>query len=142
MITDIDKAHLAGVLDVMGRIGVEKEMYLSIQLSTKKLDVIQYLCNMTGTTLVPTEREFLRVGCVDHCKEQHQHVTSRSSRWKLVGAKATIILWNVRPYIKLQRSHVDMGLSLGMLNRDAWKSSTVDWMRERGWEIPGRTINV
>jgi hypothetical protein len=136
MIENTDIAHFAGVLDAMGRITIEKTGYLSLSASTKKIVVIQYLCNISGITVVETERDFVRAGCLAHCKEQHQHVKSRSSRWKVYGAKATIMLFNAYPYLRLQRGNANLGLEVGMLNRGAWKGNTIDYMRENGWSIP------
>jgi hypothetical protein len=56
----------------------------------------------------------VKAGCTEHCREKHQHVMSVSGRWSVTGANATVVLWNIRPFIQLQTEQVRTDLVVGL----------------------------
>jgi hypothetical protein len=86
----------------------------SIALSNGNIDMLHYLATLTGTRAITTRRTYVKAGCTEHCREKHQHVMSVSGRWSVTGAKATVVLWNIRPFIQLQTEQVQTGLVVGL----------------------------
>ena len=76
----------------------------------------------------------MKAGCSEHCGEKHQHVQSMSGRWSVTGAKATVVLWNIRPYQHLQVKAADTALVVGL--GTGYKPATVARMAELGWDVP------
>ena len=96
--------------------------------------MLGYLAKLTGTRAVTTRRQYVKAGCSEHCREKHQHVMSVSGRWSVTGAKATVVLWNIRPYIHLQSEAVQTALVVGL--GAGFKPATVARMAELGWDVP------
>jgi hypothetical protein len=86
----------------------------SIALSNGNIDMLHYLATLTGTRAITTRRTYVKAGCTEHCREKHQHVMSVSGRWSVTGAKATVVLWNIRPFIQLQTEQVRTDLVVGL----------------------------
>ena len=84
--------------------------------------------------VVPTERDFTKAGCAEHCSEKHLHVRSLSGRWMISGAKATIVLAAVQPYLRLRAAEVEDAVALGLAAN--FKGATAQAMRKLGWPIP------
>lgn len=59
---------------------------------------------------------------------------SVSGRWQLTGGKATILLWNIRPYMRLQVPAATSAIALGMSTQ--YKPATLKKMAELGWDVP------
>jgi hypothetical protein len=86
----------------------------AIAISNGNVEMLQYLAKLTGTRAVTTRQQYVKAGCSEHCREKHQHVMSVSGRWSVTGAKATVVLWNIRPYIHLQTEAVQTALVVGL----------------------------
>lgn len=117
-------AYLAGILDVMGNITTRRAgttLLPQISVSTKDQRLLDWLGERTGVRAFTTRREFLRAGCNIHCKERHRHVLSESGRWSVSGAKATVVLAAVRPYLHLKAPR---------------KPATATKMSDLGWPLP------
>lgn len=130
-------AYVAGVIDMLGVLRTRRvgdADLPAVMIHGSHSEMMKYLAGLTGTKITVVKRAFLRAGCVEHCKEKHQHVESVSARWSVTGAKATILLWNVRPYIKLQAEAVTEVMNVGF---DAqFKPATLRKMADLGWEVP------
>lgn len=142
MISDTDLAYLAGVIDVMGRVWTRpssngRRLPL-LEINAKQPDLMEWLGSLTGTEVITTSRDYMRLGCTEHCKEQHVHATSTSSRWSVTGAKATIVLFGIEPFSYLRRAEVEYALGLGLLAE--MRAQTVRDMKSRGWAIPPDAI--
>jgi hypothetical protein len=132
-------AYVAGVVDLLGLIRVrtlpESGTQLPVvQMHGNHLPTFSYLGELTGTKAIVVRRDYARAGCAEHCREKHLHVTSRSGRWSLTGAKATVLLWNVRPYLRVQADAAREALEVGL--RTHHKPGTLRRMAELGWELP------
>jgi len=131
-------AYLAGVLDYEGVIRV-RELPTGTQipyvgLSGSNAPMLALFAKHTGTRSVVTRRKYVKAGCNEHCKEKHVHVQSVSGRWSVTGAKATVLLWNVQPYVRFQTGVLSEALAVGL--RAPFKNATVEKMRELGWDVP------
>lgn len=139
-ITETDLAYVAGVVDLVANIKIRRAgQGTNVDLPVIAIygaypDVLHWLGEHTETRPVVTSRQYARAGCQEHCQEKHQHVTSVSARWSLTGAKATIVLYNVMPYLKFQTHDAEMAVQLGLITN--YKQATVTKMRSLGWETP------
>ncbi|HEV7950568.1 MAG TPA: hypothetical protein VGP24_12445 [Glaciihabitans sp.] len=131
-------AYLAGVLDTQGGIkrravksGVELPM---VYVHRSDVRVLQHLADLTGTKVTHTARAYAKHGCSVHCPDKHQHVTSHGGRWSLTGVRATVFLWNVRPYLVFLAEEAAAAITLGLSS--PFKPATPQRMAELGWELP------
>lgn len=130
-------AYLAGVLDVMGSITTRRAgdtLLPQISVSTKDQRLLDWLGKRTDVRAFVTRRDFTRAGCSKHCAEKHQHVISESGRWSVSGAKATIVLAAVRPFLRLRTDEADIALTVGL--RAPHKPATPRKMARLGWPLP------
>jgi hypothetical protein len=129
---------VAGVVDLLGLIRVRDlpngTRLPVMQMHGNHMPTFTYLSELTGTKAIVVRRSYSRAGCAQHCKEKHQHITSVSGRWSLTGAKATIVLWNIRPYLRVQADRAEEALNVGLRTR--FKAATLEKMRQLGWDIP------
>lgn len=130
-------AYVAGVVDLQGLIRtrmVEDTELPYLGVSGPNTPMLRLLGELTGTRPTVTRRSYSRAGCSEHCAEKHQHVVSISGRWSISGVKATVVLWNVRPHLRLQADEAAAALAVGM--RAPFKAATLRKMVELGWELP------
>lgn len=131
-------AYVAGVVDLLGLIRVRDlptgTRLPVIQMHGNYMPTFNYFSELTGTKAIVVRRSYSRAGCSLHCKEKHQHVVSVSGRWSLTGAKATIVLWNIRPFLRVQLDRAEEALSVGLETR--FKPATLEKMRQLGWDLP------
>jgi len=136
-LTELDIAYIAGVVDVRANIAVKlfggTELPF-VSVSTPDLKLVAFLAHSSDMSPVTVKRDYLRVGCTDHCSEQHLHVKSETARWSVSGAKATIILAAVQPFTRIQVAAVDEALECGL--RAPRKASTPAKMSALGWPLP------
>lgn len=133
-----DLAYIAGVLDSQGSIAVRTTAdgteLPQLSVCGPNVQMLQWLGALSGVRPIVTTRAYSKAGCAEHCKDKHLHVTSRSGRWQVSGAKATVILAAVRPFLRWQGAEaaaaVEMGLSA------PFKSATPEKMRALGWPVP------
>ena len=78
----------------------------AVAISSGNSDMLTYLAKLTGTRSVVTRQAYVKAGCSEHCREKHQHVMSTSGRWSVTGAKATVVLASIRPFVHLQTEAV------------------------------------
>lgn len=130
-------AYVAGIIDTQAVIRTRKAVDTdlpSIAVHGPNTAMLKYLASITGTRSIVTRRSYSRAGCNEHCKEKHQHVVSVSGRWSVTGVKATVLLWNIRPYVRLQVDAVTSALNVGM--EAPFKPGVLQKMVDLGWEIP------
>lgn len=131
-------AYIAGVVDLLGIIKVRElengTRLPQVQMHGNYMPTLEYLASLTETKAIVTRRSYSRAGCAEHCKEKHQHIISKSGRWSVTGVKATIVLYNIRPYLRLHEEAAALALSAGLSTR--FKAGVADRMSELGWEIP------
>lgn len=132
-----DIAWCAGVIDTLGSVKtreMETGSHLSyVAVSSPRMDILEELAELTGTSVVTVRREYDRLGCGEHCTEAHQHIKSVTGRWSLTGAKATIFLAAIEPYLRTKQEVVQATLAIGM---DApVKPATLKKMYDLGWPL-------
>jgi len=128
-------AYVAGVLDSLGRVRIretdEGTKLAVVAISSPDLGLLRHIAGLTGVRVVRVQRQYDRVGCDTHCDRRHLHVQSDTGRWELVGARAVVVLRNVRPYVVRLGSEIDAVLDV---TADApSKKATVRKMVELGW---------
>ena len=132
------RAYVAGVIDLLGLIRIRvtppDTQLPSIAISNSNVAMLGFLAQLTGTRAIVTRRQYVKAGCSEHCREKHQHVMSVSGRWSVTGAKATVVLWNIQPYVHLQSDAVRTALLVGL--HTGYKPATVAKMSELGWDVP------
>jgi len=136
-ITTTDLAYVAAVVDTMANLR-ERTSSASplpeVQVNCANLPLLAWLEAVTGAKHFPTDREYTRHRCAQHCVEPHQHVRSRSGRWSVTGARATVLLHNVHPYLRLRADEAAALIQLGLAA--GWKSNAVEGMLALGWTLP------
>lgn len=132
-----DLAYAAALVDtlaVMSTREVGGTQLPNVAINAKHRDVLDWLGRMTGTKVSTIKRDYHRGGCGEHCPEPHIHIQSASGRWVVTGVKATIVLHNLLPYLRVQRVQaidlVTAGRTIG------YKGHVVEEMRGAGWAIP------
>lgn len=128
----------AGVIDARGHIEVSlrhDKPQPRLSVTTRRLGLLHHLAALTGVEISVDERGYVRRQCSDHCQEPHVHVR-QSAKWRVDSARATIVLWNVRPHVVAMRSEVEMALRTGLQAWPAARGNTGMQMAALGWEIP------
>lgn len=132
-----DLAYAAALVDTLGALtlrDVGPSQLPVVTLQGRFTEALAWLGEQTGTKIIVLQREFMRSGCTHHCPEPHVHIRSSSGRWQISGAKATIVLHNLLPYLRTQdetaRTLIEAGRSIG------YKGQVVQAMAAKGWDIP------
>ena len=137
-----DLAYIAALIDTRGSLTsrtVRDAVLPQVAISGKPFPALQWLGELTDVRVIATERSYSKAGCAEHCSEKHQHVTSLSGRWMVSGAKATIVLAAVQPYLRMRPADVADMVQLGLAAK--FKGATAGKMAALGWPIPeGMTI--
>lgn len=137
-VTERQRAYIAGIVDAMGILRV-REVRESTQLPMvavhgSNLGLLDWLAARTGSGVTLTRREYMRDGCSLHCPQAHVHIQSYSGRWSLTGARATVLLYGIIPYMQLQSKTATEMLELGLAT--PYKAATVAKMTALGWPLP------
>lgn len=128
---------IAAVIDSQAVIRVREAQGVELPMVAvhgPNVRLLQELASATGTKVTITRRNYSKAGCAEHCPDQHQHIVSQSGRWSLSGARATVLLHNIQPYVRLQVDEVREVLTLGLTA--PFKPATVRKMVEIGWSVP------
>ena len=133
-----DLAYLAGIIDTHAVIRTRETgdgtVLPMVAVHGPHVQMMRYLAAVTGTKVTVTRRGYSRAGCTEHCPDKHQHVVSESGRWSVAGAKATVLLAAVRPFLRLQGYVADQALDVGL--RAPRKDATAGKLAELGWPVP------
>jgi hypothetical protein len=132
-----DLAYAAALIDtlaVMKLREVGPTQLPELAINARYGEALAWLGDKTMTRISTIKRDYQRAGCGEHCPEAHVHIVSTSGRWVVTGVKATIVLHNVLPYLRVQRVQaIDLvvaGQTIG------YKGNVVEVMRDLGWDIP------
>ena len=129
----------AGVIDVMGAIRMRR-MDTGVDLpalyvSTSRQDILTELGDLTGMSITQVFRDYNRLGCGEHCTEPHQHVLSTTGRWNVTGARATVVLHAITPFMRVRKTEAEEALAAGLLAPR--KDAVLKKMYALGWpDIP------
>lgn len=137
-ITDADKAYVACILDNFGNLTVRRlptgTQQPTIQMFGKRPNLMRWLAEVTNTKAITIAKMSSRHNCTEHCPERHDPVESVSMRWQVTGMKATIVLYNIVPYMREREMEAKVALDIGL--NAPYKEAYVEWMESAGWEIP------
>jgi hypothetical protein len=132
-----DLAYLAGIIDSIGRLRIhesaEGTKLAHVGVSSPDLVLLDRCASLTGVRVTRVRRDYDRLGCSAHCAEPHLHVLSLTGRWQLVGARATIVLTALLPY--LVGRHDEAVEILDHCGDAPQKRATARKMNALGWEI-------
>jgi hypothetical protein len=137
LIDDATKAYMAGTIDLIGLIRLRdapKGPLPVVQMHGPHFQVMSLFSETTDTKVITTSRGFTKAGCSQHCSDKHIHVKSISARWSVTGARATVLLWNLLPYLRTKKVIAGVVMEAGI--NAGYKPATVRKMQELGWEIP------
>lgn len=134
------KAYVAAIIDAIGIIRI-RETRAGTALPYVGVNSTNFaLLNMLGgitdakiTTVVRKGQRYTKPG-----KDNGEDVYSY--RWGLTGAKATVLLHNIRPYLFFKTSEADVALLAGL--QAEYKPATPNRMARIGWELPPTLIKV
>lgn len=131
--------YIAGVIDARGHIAVNMRHSVPqprIRLTTRRLPLLEHFAKVTGTKVVRDDRGYERRPCHLHCDEAHLHYVRQSVQVTVDSARATIVLFNVKPFIVGQKDEVEIALNHGLKAFPPPKGDTIKRMEKLGWEIP------
>jgi hypothetical protein len=155
MITKIQKAWMAGVLETRGKIrftndASRKTNQLVLQLMSSHLHIAHEMARLTGTKVQSREAKLIdiaaRRGCVEHCPEAHVHVNNAEvpeiAIWSISGVGAAIVLNNLVGYMVNEDNtlltvagNIIAALPKGGAGRAA-VDKTIIRLKKLGWTIP------
>jgi hypothetical protein len=113
---------MAGIIDLKGRF-VRKENKLRatpqivLFVESKEIPVIKELGVLTGISVEFQKssplKDFMRRGCSEHCPEAHFHVADErlmpaNSRWTITGAAMAVVLFNIIPFLILDKGYQEI----------------------------------
>lgn len=133
------KAYVAGIIDMVGLIrlrpmknGNPPIPYVGV--STNNKQVVDFLAGLTDTKVTVTHRKYGRHRCTQHCPTPCSDVDSTSYRWSVTGAKATVLLANIKRYLMFKTTVANEALEAA---REAnYKAATMRKMTVLGWDLP------
>jgi hypothetical protein len=135
VITESDIAWSAGMFDTIGCVGARKldtgTIVIMASISSPHIHLVQTMADLTGVSVVTVVRNYSRKGCAEHCEEQHDHVTSVTGRWQLVGIRARIFLTAIAPHLRIKQDQVEEALNVAAAM--PFKPATVRKMLNLGW---------
>lgn len=136
--TPQDLIYAAALIDTLAvlktRLVNGSDLPVIAMTTTRHVPAARFLGALTATRLTPLVKDYTHRGCNQHCPDKHNHVLSEGVRWQVTGAKATIVLHNVLPALRVQAGEAQRLVSLG--RQIGYKGQVVNRMRELGWEIP------
>lgn len=105
-----------------------------VVLQGKRIAALDWLAAVTGSKVAVIGKDFHRHQCSEHCPDKHTRIESSTRRLVLSGARATIVLHALAPFMRVQgaeaRRLADAGRVLG------YKTNVVNDMRRLGWAVP------
>lgn len=133
-----DLAYMAALIDNLAvlktRLVNGSDLPAIVLTTTRSPEAVRFLARCSGSQVTTLVREYNKKGCIAHCKQPHLHIDTTGHRWQVTGAKATIVLHNLLPYMRVQkdlaRKLIEAGRTIG------YKGQVVNRMRELGWDIP------
>lgn len=137
-ITDNDKVYIACILDNFGGINVRRlengTRQPVIYMYGKRETIMQWLAEVTNTTAIALTKRYSRHNCTEHCPDRHADAESSTMRWQCTGMKATILLYNVVPFMRERKAEAEAALAIGL--QAPYKSAYVEQMESIGWAVP------
>ena len=131
--------YVAGVIDARGHIemnGRHGRPQPRIRVTTRRVELLQYLAALTGSSVVVDNRGYEKRPCSEHCTDRHTHVARQSAQWTVDSARATVVLHSIRPFVHAQADTVARALASGLTVWPPLRGNTVAQMAALGWSTP------
>lgn len=139
--TELPLGYIAGILDANAIFRVRRTpggtLLPGVFVHGLPPRIMEVLSRSTGTRITTVSRDYSRTPCAEHCEQPHSHVVSTSGRWSVTGAKATVLIAAVLPYLQAQQEAAEEVLDVGL--RAPRKSTTFQKMATLGWPLPDVT---
>jgi hypothetical protein len=133
-----DLGYIAALIDVLAVLKVRQthgnDLPVIALTTSRSQDAVMFLANRSGSRVTTIARAYQRKGCVDHCQIAHQHIESTGYRWQVTGTRATVILHNLVPYLRVQREMAEQLVTIG--KSIGYSTSVAQEMCDLGWELP------
>lgn len=105
-----------------------------VTIQGARIAALDWLAESTGVKVVVIGKGYNRHQCSEHCPERHTRIDSATRRWQVTGARATVVLAAIEPYLRTKgreaRELIDAGRAIG------YKGNVVVDMAALGWPIP------
>lgn len=138
MLSSEQIAYIAGIIDCQANIRSmttdDGTVLPLVAISTPNLALANYLGAMTGIKPFMVNRTYTKHRCLEHCDKPHEHIVSSTARWSISGAKATVLLNAVLPYVQIQKNEIEELAHLGLSAPK--KKATPLKMQSLGWPLP------
>lgn len=132
-------AWIAGVIDARGHIEAHNRhghIQPRVRITTRHMPLLSALAGFCGNKIVLDERGYSRRPCGDHCVDQHSHVVRQSAQWTVDSARATVVLYNVVPFMHAQREEATLALEAGLQRFPPARGDLPAQMLALGWVLP------
>jgi hypothetical protein len=155
MLTIEDKAWMAGVIDLKGRMIRKKNQdrrttQTLVYVESKQHEVIRALSALTGTKpeakKQSTLSEFIRVQCKEHCPDAHIHVRDgwsmpMTTRWTITGGPMVVVMLGLLPHLRVDRGYreaIDDIMATQMLTGQGAHAiwANIKRLVDLGWKLP------
>lgn len=138
VIAPTDLAYAAALVDNLARLSARTVHGTELPQVTiqGKQPGLEWLAEITGVALIPVNRQYTRHVCSEHCPEAHSPIESRSRRWHLTGARATVVLWNLDPYLRNPEASREARRLVGVGLAAGYKGNVAVDLTRLGWELP------
>ena len=134
----IEIPYFAGIFDASAlfrtRVITGGTLLPVVQVHGLPVPMLEVLAEATGTKVITVRRDYHRAPCSDHCTDRHNHVLSVTGRWSLTGAKATVVIAAVLPYLRVQHKEAREVLEVGLVAPR--KAASFGKMADLGWPLP------
>jgi hypothetical protein len=138
-------AWFAGVIDARAHLESHNRhghVQPRVRVTTREEALLEELARWTGAKVVLDDRAYSRRPCGEHCQNQHSHIVRQSKQWTVDSARATILLHNLLPYLRVKRERAVVCVQAGLLRFPPARGDTHTQMLELGWEMPKTDLQL
>jgi hypothetical protein len=134
--------YFAGVLDARGHFEIvdrkrgETALRPRITVTTKRLELLEWMAIRTGTKVHIDDRGYDRKACAEHCQLPHVHYVRQSSFWRVEGTRATVLLYNIEPLLVQQAALARKLLLEGAKHYPGQRNEISQEMFRHYWKLP------
>jgi hypothetical protein len=138
-------AWIAGVIDARGHIEAHNRhghVQPRVRITTRHTPLLETLARFCGNKVVLDDRGYSRRPCGDHCTQAHSHIVRQSKQWTVDSARATVVLYNVVPFMYAQKTEAPLALEAGLNRYPPARGDLPAQMVALGWSLPepGRAL--
>lgn len=150
MITEADKAWLAGIFDAKARMFFSQyskmpgRQWARLCLYSKDINMVSEVKTLLGKggQKISVKGGYDRRPCNDHCPEKHVHVKFQTQHQvDFSGVHAIIVMHNVMPFMRVKSGEAYDWMQTALLQPPAkvgiaYGIKVCDFMRKSGWCVP------